>query len=126
MCFDDRRDYVFLEDLVFHGYHGDLKEEKVLGQKFEISLKMYPTSRTLTKCGETDLLVDTLDYTVVIGEIEKLMQEHSFDMIEKLGNEIARSAFVVYGEHRLEAIQIQIRKPQVPITQMAKCVGVNI
>ena len=37
-CYDDRRDYVFVEDLVFHGYHGDLKEEKVLGQKFQISV----------------------------------------------------------------------------------------
>lgn len=124
--FDDRRDYVFIENAIFHGYHGDLKEEKVLGQKFECSVKLYPKCQRFLKVGNTDNLNDTLDYTIVINEIESIMKSKSYDMIEKLGNEIARNAFKAYGKDRLEAIQIEIRKPQVPITQMAKCVGVNI
>ena len=54
------------------------------------------------------------------------MKQHSFDMIEKLGHEIARNAFSAYGVDKLEAIQIQIRKPNVPITQIVEAVGVSI
>ena len=126
MSFNDRRDYVFIENAIFHGYHGDLKEEKILGQKFECSVKLYPKCQRFLKVGNSDNLNDTLDYTIIINEIESIMKSKSYDMIEKLGNEIARNAFKVYGNDRLEAIQIEIRKPQVPITQMAKCVGVNI
>ena len=126
ISYDDRRDYVFVDDLIFHGYHGDLQEEKVLGQKFIISLKLYPTSKKLIKCANSDLLKDTMDYTVIINEIEEIMKSTSFDMIEKLGNEIARHAFKVYESDKLEAIQIKITKPNVCIPQNSKGVGVNI
>ena len=124
--YNEKRDYVFVEDLVFHGYHGDLKEEKVLGQKFECSFKLYPKCKRLIQCANTDELNHTLDYTILINEVEKIMQSTSYDMIETLAHEIARNAFVAYGYDRLEAIEIKIKKPQVPITQFAKCVGVNI
>eukprot|EP01084_Bolivina_argentea_P171609 297327_1 len=124
--YDDRMDYVFVENLILYGYHGDLKEEKILGQKFDISLKLYSNNDRLTKVGKSDDLNDTMDYTVIVNEIEKIMKSTSYDMIEKLGNEIARNAFKAYGFDKLNAIQIKITKPNVPIPQMAKCVGVNI
>lgn len=124
--YNDYRDYVFVDNIIFHGYHGNIPEEKILGQKFECSIKLYPKKEKLLKFEENEELNDTLDYTIIINEIEKLMKSKSYNLIEKLGNEIARNAFKAYGNNKLEAIQIKIRKPQVPITQIAKCVGVNI
>ena len=124
--YDDRSDYVFIEILTFHGYHGDLKEEKVLGQKWQMDIKLYPKCRQFVECGKSDRLSDTFDYTVIIKEIETMMQSTSYDMMEKLGNEIARTAFQLYGFDKLDAVNVQIRKPHVPITQIVKCVGVNI
>ena len=31
-----RRDRISLSNLMFHGYHGNLPEERILGQKFEV------------------------------------------------------------------------------------------
>lgn len=52
-------DKLVLRGLRFHGYHGVLKEEQKLGQKFVVDVDAW---LDLSKAGETDSLEDSVSY----------------------------------------------------------------
>lgn len=55
-------DRILLRGLVFHGYHGVLPEEQVLGQKFVVDASL---SADLAAAGRSDDLADTVSYAAV-------------------------------------------------------------
>jgi dihydroneopterin aldolase len=55
-------DRIIMKNMAFHGNHGVLQEEKVLGQKFFVDCIL---SLDLSKAGKNDDLNETVSYSEV-------------------------------------------------------------
>lgn len=114
-------DRIMLNNMVFHGHVGVLPAEKAKGQPFEIDMVIY--CRHIPAC-ESDLLSQTVDYGEVYSQVEKIMQEAKYDLIEKLAGTIAEQILRTF--RLADAIEIRIRKPQAPIEGQFASMGVSI
>ena len=114
-------DHIFIEDLEVYAYHGVNREEKVLGQKFIISLELF---LNLQAAGVTDDLTKTVSYAEVCNQISDLFTKHKFDLIEKCAEEVAKFVLVHYSE--VEKVNVTIKKPWAPIGNVLKYAGVRI
>lgn len=102
-------DWIQLSGLRIYGYTGALPEEQVLGQWFEVNLKL---GMDLLVAGQSDRLEDTLDYRSVIAAVKQLVQTSKFVLIEKLAQAIAETAL----EFPLVAqVEVSLSKLAAPI-----------
>ncbi|MDF2511679.1 MAG: 2-amino-4-hydroxy-6-hydroxymethyldihydropteridine pyrophosphokinae [Herbinix sp.] len=114
-------DNIFIEDLEVYAYHGVNQEEKVLGQKFIISLELF---LNLQGAGITDDLTRTVSYAEVCNSIADLFTKNKFDLIEKCAEEVAKFILMNYSE--VEKVNVVIKKPWAPIGNVLKYAGVRI
>lgn len=118
------KEYILIEDLMVHSYHGDIPAERKHGQKFLISMKLFID---LSICSSSDKLCDTIDYISACKIIVDIAgRKPSYDMLERLADEILKTMFKKYESTKLTSIQIEIHKPQVHIPYVVKYVGISI
>lgn len=103
-------DCINLTGIRCYGYIGYLPEEKVLGQWFEVDLKLW---LDLSKAAETDAIEDTLDYRTVINSVQNLVKTSQFDLLERLAGVIANTILQQYDI--VKQIQVNVIKPNAPI-----------
>lgn len=114
-------DKIILNNMIFHGHVGVLPEEKQNGQRFEIDIVI--SSRRLPAC-ESDLLSQTIDYSLVYSQTKQIVEEAGYDLIEKLAATIADN---ILRKHRLaDGVEVTIRKPEAPIEGRFAYMGVTI
>ena len=106
--------------MVFYGYHGVHESEKALGGKFEVDLDIY---KDLSKAGESDDLIDTLDYESVYKTVYNCIKRNKFYLIEALAERIAKS---IIKKYKIERVVIKVRKPHAPIKGVLDTVEVEI
>lgn len=114
------RDSIQLKGLVFHGYHGVLPEENILGQKFVIDATIFSDLR---QAGKTDELNDTLDYASIYDKIKDVVEGRPFKLVEALAERIAGT---ILEESKVESVQVTIQKPHVAVSGVVKSLGVEI
>ncbi|MEC4814810.1 MAG: dihydroneopterin aldolase [Scytonema sp. PMC 1069.18] len=103
-------DCIHLTGIRCYGYIGYLPEEKVLGQWFEVDLKLWVD---LSKAAQTDAIEDTLDYRSVIGLVQNLVKTSKFDLLERLAGAIADA--ILQQSDRATQVQVIVTKPAAPI-----------
>mgnify|MGYP002633280968 FL=1 len=96
--------------MVFYGYHGVLPEEKTLGQRFSVDVTVY---RDLRAAGVSDALGDTSDYGLVYRQVKDVMEGKSYNLLEAAAERIASN--ILEEDKAVAAVQLEIRKPSVPI-----------
>lgn len=114
-------DKIYIRDLEIIAYHGVLKEEKELGQRFFISLEIETDFR---EAGKTDDLTKTISYAEVCDDIEKIFLTHKYNLIEKCAEEIAEFLLIKYKQ--IIEIKVKIKKPWAPIRKAIDHVAVEI
>jgi 7,8-dihydroneopterin aldolase/epimerase/oxygenase len=100
---------ISLHNLVFFGYHGVHKEEKVLGGEYEVNIDLFYKERQAV----IDKLSDTVDYTALFELVKNRMQQPT-PLLETIAMEMAsgiKKKFPVTIE-----INIRIKKINPPIT----------
>lgn len=102
-------DCIHLEGIRCYGYTGYLPEEQVLGQWFEVDLKLWVD---LSMSGKSDAIDDTVDYRTIISTVQHLVKTSKFALLERLATAIADSILAV---NRIEQIQVRLSKPAAPI-----------
>lgn len=80
-------DCLHLSGIRYYGYTGALPEEQILGQWFEIDIKLW---LDMAQAAASDRLEDTLDYRPLLQAIEQLMQQQRFHLIETLAAAIMK------------------------------------
>ena len=116
------RDRVLLRNLTFHATHGNLAEEKVLHQRFEVDITLHTC---LEKAGATDQLADTVDYVEAYNIAKSHIVEGSCrNLVESLADGIARD--LLRSLRGVERARVQVRKPQVCIPGPLDFVGVEV
>lgn len=92
------------------GYHGVFDHEKRDGQKFIIDVVLHVD---ITRAAASDNVLDTVHYGEVSELVVEQIQAGPWDLIEKLGSEIAEAILVAYPS--VLEIDVVVHKPQAPI-----------
>ncbi|MFG3614313.1 dihydroneopterin aldolase [Rummeliibacillus sp. G93] len=115
-------DYIHIRDMEFYGYHGVLKEETVLGQRFRVTVAL---ATDLKNAGQTDKLDNTVSYADVYTLCEKIVEGKPYKLIEAVAEEIANVILKTYKEE-VKGIRVEVIKPDPPIKGHYKEVAVEI
>ena len=112
-------DKIVLKNMGFYGYHGNLKSEKSLGQRFFVDVEI---KTDLTKAGQSDELEDSINYVEVYNIVNDIMTGESRNLLERLGALIADKLYQHY--QGVVGVAVTVRKPSVPIAGMLDYVEV--
>lgn len=113
--------FIEIKNLVVFANHGVFNEEAVMGQRFEISLKLYIDIR---KAAETDDISDAVNYGEVCEFVTEYTKSHRCSLIEKAARDIAYAILAEFP--LLSGTEVRIEKPWAPIGLPLKCVSVNV
>lgn len=114
-------DKIIMKNLSFFGYHGVLKEENILGQKFFVDIELYAD---LKKAGLSDNVKDTIHYGEVYNEVKSIVENKKFNLLEALGENIAITILDKFP--KVNEIYIKIRKPEAPVNGIYDYFGIEI
>ena len=111
-------DKIRINDLQLSCIIGVNDWERTQKQDVIINVTLYAD---LNKPCQTDNLADSVDYKKIKKEIIAMVENSSFNLIERLANEIAK---ICLDYHLVKAVQVSIEKPGA--LRFAKSVGVEI
>jgi dihydroneopterin aldolase len=96
--------------MVFYGYHGDLAEEKTLGQRFVIDLAL---TLDIADAARTDDLETTVDYIAVYALCRKITEDEKVKLLETLAGRIIDA--ILKDFPLVSRVEITVKKPSVSI-----------
>lgn len=114
-------DKIKIEDLKVFAHHGVFPEETKNGQTFWVSAVLYMDTRP---AGLADKLNLSTNYGEVCYFITKWMQQHTYQLIEAAAENVARE--LLYAYPLIQAVDLEIKKPEAPIGLPFHCVSVQI
>ncbi|MFO7818878.1 MAG: dihydroneopterin aldolase [Halanaerobacter sp.] len=114
-------DKIILSNLAFYGYHGVLKAENQLGQKFFIDVEL---ALDLTTVGETDDLQEAVNYAEVYELIKEICENREYNLVEALAENIAQEILAQFK--RVEEVMIKVKKPEAPVEGIFDYMGIEI
>ena len=114
-------DAIHLTNIRCYGYTGYLPEEQVLGQWFEVDVKLW---LDISRAAVTDAIEDTLDYRQVIGSIQHLVKTSRFALIERLAGAIAES--ILQDCNQISKVQVIVSKPAAPIPDFGGRISIEL
>jgi 7,8-dihydroneopterin aldolase/epimerase/oxygenase len=113
-------DWLHIKGIRGFGYTGVFSEEKVLGQWFETDLHI---NLDLSQSGQSDDLSDTLHYVEVVTQVQAILRQSHFDLIERLATVIAE-AVLVYPQ--VQQVKVCLTKVTPPIPDFSGQVQVEL
>lgn len=114
-------DKILLSNLGFYGYHGLLKEESALGQKFFIDMELYLDTK---EAGLTDDMHKSVSYADVYEVIKNIVENERFNLLEALAENI--SIKVLEKFELINEVMVRVRKPEAPVNGIFDYFGVEI
>ncbi len=116
-----RNDYIEIRDLIIFANHGVLPEEKTMGQKFVISLKLY---EDMSEAAAADDINKAVNYAEVCAYVTEFTRINRCRLIETAAENIANALLIRYPA--LTRVEITLKKPWAPIGLPLDRVAVNI
>ena len=98
-------DTIEIRGIRVHGRHGAYPGEKDAPQPFDIAIVVHADLRA---AAASDRLADTLDYAELHRRAVRIVAARSFDLVERLADEILR---VLFEDARIVAAEVSIAKP---------------
>lgn len=99
-----------LRKMRFHGRHGVLPEEAVLGQPWIIDLDLLVD---IAQAAATDDLAQAVNYADVYSLCQDIVVNERFALIETLANHILSS--VLAAHPKVRSATVTVHKPHAPI-----------
>ncbi len=115
-----RPDTIEIRGLRALGFCGALPEEQERRQPFEVDLDV---EADLAPSGASDDLADTVDYGALCSQVEAVVVDERFALMERLAQRIAD---VVLADERVAAVTVTVRKLRPPVPQQLDTSGVCI
>jgi dihydroneopterin aldolase len=110
-----------MKNMVFFGHHGDLPEERVLGQRFIIDLAL---TLDLTEVARTDALGSTVDYVGVYSLCRTLLETERLNLLESVAAHLCDR--ILAAHPRVSSVEIVVKKPAVPLKGAIDYVAVEL
>jgi dihydroneopterin aldolase len=116
------KDRIRVEGIEFHGFHGLLPEERVLGHRFRVDLEL---ELPLRAAGEADDLELTVDYAAAASAALEVGAGESVRLVETLAERIA--ARLLRDFPPIDAVTVRVAKlhPPVPLLFAASAVEIR-
>ncbi|MGL4729975.1 MAG: 2-amino-4-hydroxy-6-hydroxymethyldihydropteridine diphosphokinase [Clostridium sp.] len=114
-------DKIYLKDVEIFGKHGVFQEEKILGQKFILSLELECDLSIAAKTGD---LSSSVHYGELCHNVEKEFTKVSYDLIETAAEEI--SNFVLFNYPQVKNVKVLLKKPWAPIMRHLDYAAVEV
>lgn len=114
-------DKIHIKGLEIFAHHGVYPEENTLGQKFVVSACLYTDTR---EAGLTDDLNASINYGEVSRRMTDFMCGHTFCLLERAAEMLARDLLLAYP--LLRQIDLEIQKPWAPVGLPLQTVSVEI
>jgi dihydroneopterin aldolase len=114
-------DCIYLTGIRSYGYTGYLPEEQVLGQWFEVDVKLWLDISTAAK---TDMIEDTVDYRNIISLTQNLIKTSKFALVERLIQTIADA--ILASSDRIAQVQVTLSKPAAPIPDFGGKISIEL
>lgn len=111
---------IIIEGIEFYGYHGDLPQEREMGQRYTVDLEILLAD---LPAGSSDRLEDTIDYAAVVRRVEEIGRSEQFHLIEALAERIAEA---VLKDFAPDEVKVRVTKPHPPIPAPVLAVAVEI
>ena len=112
---------IYLNNMVFYGFHGVYPEERKLGQRFNVSLCIYTDDKYDERIKE---LHDTVDYTKIYDEVKQIMEVQQFQLLEDCANTVISNILKDFA--LVTGIKVCIEKPGVPMNAALSSVAVEM
>ena len=114
-------DYIHVSGIRAYGYTGYLPEEQVLGQWFEVDVKLW---LDISEAARTEDIKQTVDYRSTINLVKDLIKNSKFVLIERLVETIADS--ILQQSDRVSQVQVILSKPAAPIPDFGGKISIDI
>ena len=115
------KDYIEIENLIIFANHGVFDEEKSMGQRFMVSLKLYTD---VASAARNDDISDSVNYGEVCRFVTEYTQKNRSRLIETAAENIAYALLDKYD--KLIGVEVQLKKPWAPIGLPLDNVLVNV
>ncbi|MDW0114654.1 dihydroneopterin aldolase [Sporosarcina saromensis] len=115
-------DYIHVNEMEFYGYHGALKEETVLGQRFRANVSL---AVDLADAGKTDDLAKTVNYAEVFDLCRDVVEGEPRKLIETVAENIADVILSQFAA-QVRGVRVVLIKPDPPIRGHYASVSVDI
>ncbi|CAL5205653.1 unnamed protein product [Lathyrus oleraceus] len=114
-------DKLVLKGLSFYGFHGALKEERTLGQKFFVDIDAW---MDLKPAGKSDNLSDSFSYVELYRIAKEVIEGPAQNLLESVAQKIAISTLEIHKD--ISAVRVKVGKPHVAIPGPLDYLGVEI
>lgn len=114
-------DKIYLKDVEIFANHGVFEEEKRLGQKFIFDIEL---ELDLSVAGKTGDLNSSVHYGELVYEIEKIVSEKSYDLIETVGEKVCEHILLKY--RMIKNAKVKVKKPWAPIGRHLSYAAIEI
>jgi 7,8-dihydroneopterin aldolase/epimerase/oxygenase len=111
-------DFLVLNNLQFHAFHGVFEQEQLIGNTYFVDLKI---GADFSKACETDLIEDTLDYTSIFHEVKEEMVKPC-KLIEHLAENICRRLKKQFS--KIQSVEIKLTKQNPPLRGQLESVSI--
>lgn len=111
-------DFLTLNNMQFHAYHGVYEQEQIVGNTYFIDLKI---GSDFSKACKTDQLEDTINYASVFHEIQEEMKSPC-KLIEHLAENICQRLKREFKE--FQSIEIKLTKQNPPLNGQLESVSI--
>ena len=111
--------HIYLNDLIFNGFHGVYPAEKKIGNTFKVDVRIQitPATKTIHK------LEDTIDYVQVYALIQKIMAVPT-PLLETIVANIADQ--ILAANPLAESVYVKITKQQLSVPYFEGTTSVDI
>mmetsp|Transcript_19338 Transcript_19338/g.28037 ORF Transcript_19338/g.28037 Transcript_19338/m.28037 type:complete len:139 (-) Transcript_19338:450-866(-) len=114
-------DWIFIEGVTTFGRHGVFDEEKRLGQRFVVDVKIRLNLRAAAR---SDSVEDTVDYAKVFATVQRIIRGEAKNTVEAVAGQIADE--ILTGHEKPEEVVVRVAKPYVALDGNLKSVGVEL
>ena len=103
-------DAIRLTGMSFYGYHGVRPEERALGQRFVVDVRL---ELPLWPAGRSDDLAESVDYGLVWHAVQAVVEGPPVKLIERLAEQVAATLLAQFD--RVARVTVRVQKPWAPI-----------
>ena len=114
-------DMISIKGIKGFGYHGVFDFEKRDGQDFYVDLEI---DIDLTDASSSDLLSDSVDYSLLTAIAKEAIEKLQFDLIERLAGFIADT--ICENFPAIQTIAVTVHKPSAPVSESVTDIAVTI
>jgi dihydroneopterin aldolase len=115
------KDYVFVQGLALHAYHGVMPHEAKVGQTFKLDITL---DIDLAQASRSDRLADTISYDQVAIVASEAFCAQRYRLVEAAAGAVASAILERFP--RASGVRVTIHKPHAPVAATFDDIGVSI